>query len=86
MVDVKAKVEALVKKITTDKDFAAKFQKNPVSAVEELLGIALPDDQIQAIISGVKTKINLDSLGKIIDSDGDGKPDLGGLSSLLGKK
>ena len=79
---VKKKIEEVVEKIRNDKNFAAKFQKDPVKALEGVLGVDLPDDQINAVISGVKAKINL-------DSDGDGKPDLGGLSKLggiLGKK
>ena len=49
----------------------------------------LPEEQINAVISGVKAKINLDTVSGMLDSDGDGKPDLGSLSKLggiLGKK
>ena len=74
---IKKKIEEVVQKIKNDKNFAAKFQKDPVKALEEVLGVDLPEDQINAIISGM------------LDSDGDGKPDLGGLGKLggiLGKK
>ena len=81
---VKKKIEEVVEKIRNDKNFAAKFQKDPVKALEGVLGVDLPDDQINAVISGVKAKINLDTVSGMLDSDGDGKPDLGGLSKLVG--
>ena len=34
--DIKAKIEEIVEKVKTDKDFAAKFQKDPIKALEEL--------------------------------------------------
>ena len=86
---VKKKIEEVVEKIRNDKNFAAKFQKDPVKALEGVLGVDLPDDHINAVISGVKAKINLYTVSGMLDSDGDGKPDLGGLSKLggiLGKK
>ena len=85
MFDVKAKVDELVKKITSDKDLAKKFAKNPVKAVEDLLGVDLPDEVVKKVIEGVKAKISLEKIGALLDSDGDGKPDLGILSKFLGK-
>lgn len=71
--DIKAKIEELTKKITSDKDILAKFQKEPVKTVEGLIGIDLPDDQIEKVVEGIKAKINLDKLG-------------GALGGLFGKK
>lgn len=71
--DIKAKIEEVVNKVKSDKNFADKFKKDPVKAVEEVLGVDLPDDVINNIISGVKAKINV---GNIAD----------GLGSLFGKK
>ena len=42
--DIKAKIEEIVEKVKTDKDFAAKFQKDPIKALEELRGVELPDE------------------------------------------
>lgn len=89
MEQIKKKIEEVVQKIKNDKNFAAKFQEDPVKALEGVLGVDLPEDQINAVISGVKAKINLDTVSDLLDSDGDGKPDLGALSKLggiLGKK
>lgn len=64
--DIKAKIEEIVNKVKNDKDFAAKFTSDPVKAVEGVLGIDLPDDQINAVIEGVKSKISVDDIkGKI---------------------
>lgn len=60
--DIKAKIDEVVNKVKSDKDFAAKFQKEPVKAVEDVLGVDLPDDQINGIIDGVKAKVNFDGI------------------------
>lgn len=63
--DIKKKIEELVEKVKSDKDIAEKFRKEPVKTVEGLLGIDLPDDQIEKIVEGVKAKISLDKLGDL---------------------
>ena len=60
--DIKAKIEEIVNKVKNDKDFAAKFTSDPVKTVEGVLGIDLPDDQINAVIEGVKSKISVDDI------------------------
>ena len=47
---LKEKVNEIVEKIKNDKDLAAKFRKDPVVTVEELLGINLPDEQIAKVV------------------------------------
>lgn len=71
--DVKAKIEEVVNKVKSDKNFAEKFKKEPVKAVEEVLGVDLPDDVVNNIVSGVKAKIDI---GNLKD----------GIGSLFGKK
>ena len=73
--ELKEKVEEIVEKIKSDKDIAAKFQKDPVSVVEELLGIDLPNEQINAVVEAIKAKLNLDKVGNL----------LGGLGGLFGR-
>ena len=89
MFDVKEKIEEIVKRISTEKDLARKFVKDPVKTVEGLIGIDLPDEIVKKVIAGVKDKIDLKKITALLDSDGDGKPDLGAISKLaelLGKK
>lgn len=61
--DIKAKVEEIVAKIKNDDAIADKFQKDPVSTVEGLIGVDLPNDQLQSIVDMVKSKVSLDKLG-----------------------
>lgn len=61
-IDIKAIIEELVKKIKGDKDVGEKFQKDPVKTVEGLIGVDLPDDQLNAVVEGVKAKVNLDGI------------------------
>lgn len=78
--DIKEKIEEVVAKVKADGNFAAKFKAEPIKAVEEVLGVDLPDDVINKVIDGVKAKINVDGItdkvGDIADSIGD---KLGGL-------
>ena len=73
--DIKAKIEELVEKIQSDKALQEQFKKDPVAAVEKLLGIDLPNDQIEKIVDGIKAKITLDDIGDV----------LGGLGKLFKK-
>ena len=61
-IDIKKIIEDIIAKIKGDKDIGEKFQKDPTKTVEGLIGVDLPDDQISAVVEGVKAKINLDGL------------------------
>lgn len=73
--DIKAKIDEVVAKVKADENFAQKFKTEPIKAVEDVLGVDLPDDIIQNIIDGVKAKINLGSITE----------KLGGLGNLFNK-
>ncbi len=60
--DIKEKIEELVEKIKKDDSILERFQKDPIGTVEKLLGIDLPNDQIEKIADGVKAKIGMDRL------------------------
>ena len=72
---LKGKIEEIVKKITTDKTLAAKFKADPITTVEGLLGVDLPNDQIEAIVEAVKAKVTLEKASDL----------MGGLGKLFGK-
>lgn len=61
--DIKAKIEEIVNKLKTDKNLMSRFTSDPVSVVEELIGIDLPNDQIEKLVDGIKAKLNMDKLG-----------------------
>ena len=52
--DMKAKITELVTKVATDKDFAKKLSENPSKAVEEVVGIKLPAEQVNKLITRAK--------------------------------
>ena len=60
--DIKEKINEVVEKITKDKTLQEKFQKEPIKAVESILGVDLPDDVIMKIVEGVKGKISVDKI------------------------
>lgn len=60
--DIKAKIEEIVEKIKNDDSLMEQFKEDPIKAVEKLIGIDLPDDNIEKIVDGVKAKITTDKL------------------------
>ena len=64
--DIKAEITKIVDKIKNDDDLLEKFRKDPIKAVEGIIGVDLPDDIIEKIVDGVKAKISLDNAGDII--------------------
>ena len=68
--DIKAKIEEIVKKITASKALMEKFEKNPVSVIEDLVGMDLPDDLVNQLVDGVKAKIKLDRVGNVLGGIG----------------
>ncbi len=80
--DIKAKIEELVEKIQGDKNLLENFKKEPIPTVEKLLGIDLPDDKLEALVDGIKAKLDLDKLDDMLGGIGD---KLGGLKGLFGK-
>ena len=71
--DIKKTISDAVDKIKNDNDLAKKFQSDPISAVEGLIGVDLPNDQVQKIVDGIQAKLKLDKLS-------------GGIGGLFGKK
>ena len=73
--DLKAKIEEIVKKLLADKTLMARFERNPASVIEEYVGIDLPDEQVNQLVEAIKAKIKLDQVGDV----------LGGIGKLFGK-
>ena len=64
--DIKKMVEELVQKLQKDPKLLEKFRSDPVSVVEELVGMDLPDDQIKQMAELIKAKIDLDKVGNLL--------------------
>lgn len=66
--DVKEQIKTAVDKITKDKKLQEQFQKEPVKALESVLGVDLPDDAINQVIEGVKAKLTVDKVSGSVDA------------------
>ena len=73
--DIKAKIEQIVKKLLSDKTLMARFERNPASVIEEYVGIDLPDEQVNQLVEAIQAKIKLEQVGDV----------LGGIGKLFGK-
>ena len=74
--DVLSRVDEIVDKIKENKDLIEKFDKEPVAVLESIVGIDLPNDQVEKVIDAVKAKLTLDDIQDVI----------GGLGKLFNKK
>lgn len=65
--DIKAKIDEIVSKVKDDPKFMEQFKKEPVKAVESVLGVDLPDDVVNQVVTGVKSKITIDKAAGLMD-------------------
>lgn len=66
--DVKEQIKKAAEKISKDKKLQEQFQKDPVKALESILGVDLPDDIVNKVVEGVKAKLNLDKASGAVDA------------------
>ena len=85
--DIKEKlqdlVESVTKKLKEDPSLLSSFKKEPIKVIEKVIGIDLPDEQIEKLITMVKAKLAADDLA---DKADDVKDVLKGIGGLFGKK
>ena len=72
-IDIKAKIDEIVKKLQADPALLKNFQKDPVRTLESMTGVDLPDEKLQPLVTGIKTKL---AAGGLEDA-------LGGLKKLF---
>jgi len=73
--DIKKKITEIVEEFRRDEELLEKFKKDPIGALEGLLGIDLPNEQLEQLADGIRAKLAADSIGE----------KLGGLGKLFGK-
>lgn len=78
--DIQKIITDVLGKLNADGNLKKNFLDNPTKVLEKLVGIDLPDEQIDAIIKGVMAKLNVD------DALEKAQGVLGKLSGLFGKK
>ena len=64
--DLKNMAEELVEKIQSNPQLLKEFKEKPVQVLEKLMGIDLPDDQIEKLVELIKAKIDLDKAGQLL--------------------
>ena len=60
--DIQKIITEAVKLLTENEEMLKAFHKNPAKTLESLLGINLPDEQVNAVVAGVKAKLGLDDV------------------------
>ena len=55
-----------LKKLTENEDLLDAFKRDPIKVVEKLIGVDLPNDQVEKLVEGIKAKIDLDKLGSAL--------------------
>ncbi len=68
MDEIKALIKKLADKIQDDDEIKSLFKKDPVKAVEKILGVDLPDDVVNKVIDGVNASITLDDAKDLLGS------------------
>ena len=68
--DIKEMIEKVVERVTKEDDLKELFEKEPIKAIEKVLGIDLPDEKLKAIVDAVKAKISIDKISSVADSVG----------------
>lgn len=66
--NVKEQIQKAVEKITKDEKLQEQFKKEPVKALESILGVDLPDDVINQVIQGVKAKLTMEKASGAVDA------------------
>ena len=68
--DIKEKIQQIAKKLLSDKNLMEKFTRNPASVIEEYIGIDLPDEQGNQLVTGIKAKLAADQMGDALNKLG----------------
>ena len=68
--DIKASIEKAVNMLMTDKNLMAEFEKNPASVIEQIVGVDLPDEIVNQIVSGIKVKLAATQVGNALEGIG----------------
>ena len=64
--DISSMVNKAVEAFKKDDTLKAQFLSDPVKALEKVLGVDLPDDQIKQVIDGVKKALGGKAAGGIL--------------------
>ena len=68
MDEIKDLIRKLADKVQSDDEIKELFKKDPIKAVEKILGVDLPDDVVKKIIDGVKASITIEDAKDLLGS------------------
>ncbi|MBR4992136.1 MAG: hypothetical protein IKY86_03995 [Clostridia bacterium] len=68
MDEIRDLIKKLADKVQSDDEIKALFKKDPIKAVEKILGVDLPDDVVKKIIEGVKASITIEDAKGLLGS------------------
>ena len=60
--DIQKIITEAVKALMENEELLREFNKNPAKTLESKLGIDLPDEQVNAVVAGIKAKLGLDNV------------------------
>ena len=66
--DIKEQITKAAERIASDKTLLEQFGKDPVKAVEKVLGVDLPDEVTEQVIAAVKAGLTADKLSGAVNS------------------
>lgn len=69
--DLFDRIEDIVNEIKSNKELQEKFKDEPVKALEEVLGVDLPDEKVEKVIDLVKAKIEAQGIDDKLEALGD---------------
>lgn len=64
--DIKEQINKIVEEVTKNPSIKEQFEKEPVKTIEKVIGVDLPDSIVEQIINGVKAKLSLDTVSKVV--------------------
>lgn len=83
--DLQQTINDVISKVQTNPEILPKLLENPGIALEELLGVDLPDDQINGFVDGIKSQFGFSpDVQNILGEDGQlGIDDIGNIINAL---
>ena len=66
--EIKEYISKVIERVTQDGALRTQFQTYPIKAVEQVLGVDLPEEALEKIVQGVKAKLSADQLSGTVDA------------------
>ena len=66
--DIKEQINKMADAVKNNPSVMEQFEKEPVKAIETILGVDLPDAVVEQVINGVKAKISVDAVSQVADA------------------